>query len=96
MLNPQSNKEAMSLSPPQKRIIKRLVGPLFITPTPRWSETGDDTREELREQLISLLRDTQNNGIADVVEQNPQLCWPVLQEKVKSLRWCQRKGTFLS
>ncbi|CAN8098000.1 unnamed protein product [Discula destructiva] len=82
----------MSLSPAQKRIIKRLVGPLFPDPTPKWTDVGDDDREEFRKRLLSRLRETQNTGIADIIEQSPQLCWAILQEKVKSLRWTQRKN----
>lgn len=81
----------MSLSPPQKRILKRLAGPLIPIPTPLWTEIGDDTRQEIFKRLIASLRETQNTGIADIIEANPGLGWIYLQEKVRSMRYTQRK-----
>lgn len=92
----QSTTTAMSLSSEQKRIIKQHAGPLFPSPTPVWSEIGEDDRKKLLQQLLARLRETSNTGIADTLEKHPELCWPILQQKVKSLRWGQRKSTALT
>lgn len=85
--------QAMLLSPEQKRIVKGHAGPLFPNPTPRWSDTGDDAREQLRGRLIARLQGTQNTGIAEIITRHPQQCWAILQEKSKSMRYTQRKST---
>lgn len=89
-----SKRIAMSLSPEQTRTVKRYAGPLFANPTPQWRDIGEDERRELHELLVSRLRETRNTEIADIIHQNPHLCWKILQEKVKSLRYTQRKSTF--
>ncbi|KAJ0123553.1 hypothetical protein J7T55_012018 [Diaporthe amygdali] len=86
----------MSLESQQKRILKRLAGPLFPDPTPKWTDIGDDTRKEILKELLARLRASQNTGIADIIEGNPDLGWACLQEKVRSLRWTQKKKSIAS
>lgn len=85
----------MSLSPQQRRILKQHAGivieSLLENPTPLWSSVGDDTRQKIYQQLLLRLRESQNTGIADVVDENPDLLKTCLQEKVRSLRHNQRK-----
>lgn len=84
----------MALTPNQTRITKSAAGLIIPNPTPTWKDTGDDQREELRQRLLSRLRETQNTGIAAILEQEPDSCWTIFQQKMKSMRWHQRNGTF--
>lgn len=84
-----------SLSHEQKRILKQHAGVILDstlgTPTPLWSTIGDDTRQEVHQQLLIRLRQTQNAGIAIIIEEHPEIAKICLIEKVRSLRYLQRK-----
>ncbi|KUI64086.1 hypothetical protein VM1G_10876 [Cytospora mali] len=85
----------MALSSEQRRILKQHAGPILQTvlglPTPLWSEVGDDTRKELFDSLLARLRVTQNKGMADILSEHPKIAFECLQQKVRSMRYLQRK-----
>lgn len=85
----------MSLSHEQKRILKLHAGSLLEfmlgVPTPLWSTVGDDVRKEVHQQLLVRLRETQNTGIAVIIEEHPEVARLCLLEKVRSMRHLQRK-----
>lgn len=81
----------MSLTPTQKRIAKKIAKSVIPTPTPCWMDLGEDRQNEMRQQLQERLENTENTGIAKIIEMHPKEGDAILKEKVKSMRQEQLK-----
>lgn len=75
----------------QRTTAKRVAKDVLGSPAPRWSELGDDVKELRYQSWLALLRTTDNNGIADILEKNKALGMTILQEKAKSMRSEERR-----
>jgi hypothetical protein len=78
---------SQNLSAEQRRIAKRAAGFAISSSHQPWGEVGEDKRVEWLDALVQQLSTTDNKGIAETINNDRELGFTILKEKLKTLRY---------
>ena len=88
-----------SLSPSQRRKVFPAARDALLTHyeaaanVPSWSDIGTVIQAKLRKDVTERLRNTQNDDVADYLDQHVEEANKFLHQRVKSLREKRNQGT---
>jgi hypothetical protein len=83
---------ARALTAEQRVIAKRIAQSVIGAPAPKWSEIGLNKRERMYAQFLELLRESENDIIAEILEQDKEMAFEIFQGKIKTMRAKTRKN----